>query len=153
MSDVGINGLSPVDAASKGTVFATPNVNMTPSPAGPPVPIVYPSIAQSSDATGVCPSVKCDGNGVCIMSSSFSKSTGDPPTSDGVLSGLAGGPARFVNASFDVLVGGEGVARALDLMISNSTNTPPAPLMQGPVVVLDSPLPGQRECAVCGETF
>jgi hypothetical protein len=150
---VGVNGLSIVHVGSGGSLLALPNVNLTPQPAGPPVPMPYVSAARSSDATAVSPSVKCGGNGICITSSSFSKSSGDPPTSKGVISGTAQGRATFINGSFDVTVEGESVVRALDLMSSNNSNTPPSPLIQMPVVVLEPPLPGQRECAVCGETF
>ena len=46
------------------------------------------------------------------------------------------GKAEFVNFSFDVKFEGKNVPRALDLMLHNDKNTPPFPLMQGPVVAM-----------------
>jgi len=82
--------------------------------------------------------VKCDGNPVCVEDSNFSTSTGDEAgtAGGGVASNKTKGKAEFVNYSFDVKFEGKGVARALDLMLHNDKNTPPFPVMQGPVVVI-----------------
>ncbi len=92
---------------------------------------------------------------ICLASSDFSKTSGDEAgTEGGVTSGVTQGKATFSSYSFDVTIEGQGVARALDLMILNQSNTAPTTLNQGPVVVVaDEPLPGQRVCVVCGEPF
>ena len=54
------------------------------------------------------------------------------------------GKAEFVNFSFDVLVEGKNVARALDIMLHNDKNTPPFPVVQGPVIARPN-----REKPVC----
>jgi hypothetical protein len=54
-----------------------------------------------------------------------------------------------VNYSFDVKFEGKNVARALDLMLHNDKNTPPFPVVQGPVVAL--PHPDDEECLICGD--
>jgi hypothetical protein len=56
-----------------------------------------------------------------------------------------------VNYSFDVKFEGKGVARALDLMLHNDKNTPPFPVVQGPVV----PIPSDEKCDcwVCNNPF
>ena len=59
--------------------------------------------------------------------------------------------AEFVNFSFDVKVEGKGVARAFDLMLHNDKNTPPFPLLQGPVVPI--PGPQRRICYICDKDF
>jgi hypothetical protein len=97
----------------------------------------YPNIAMSSDTASGTTKVKCDGQSVCVADSNFSTSTGDEPgVSGGVASGKTKGKAEFINHSFDVKFEGKGVARAFDLMLHNDKNTPPFPLIQGPVVVI-----------------
>ena len=149
---VGVNGLSVVHADSGGITSAFPDVCKTPSPAGP-VPIPYPNIAKSSDTADGSSTVKCDGNPICLKDSNFSTSTGDEAgtAGGGVVSNKTKGKSEFVNYSFDVKVEGQNVARALDLMLHNDKNTPPFPLVQGPVLAM----PGDEEplCIVCGEKF
>jgi|SRR4051794_3826623 hypothetical protein len=149
---VGANDLSVVHADSGGITSAFPDVCKTPSPAGP-VPIPYPNVAKSSDTADGSSTVKCDGNSICLKDSNFRMSTGDEAGSagGGVASNKIKGKAEFVNYSFDVLVEGKNVARALDMMLHNDKNTPPFPLVQGPVVVV----PGNDKptCILCGEDF
>lgn len=151
---VGVNFMSVVHADSNGVSPSFPDLCNTPSPAGP-VPIPYPNIAMSSDTAKGTKKVACDGNPVCIDGSNFSTSTGDEAGSaGGVASGKTKGKAEFVNFSFDVKFEGKGVARALDLMLHNDKNTPPFPVVQGPVVAVT--VPGAKEknenvCAVCGK--
>jgi hypothetical protein len=134
---VGVNNLSVVHAGSSGTTIAFPDVCKTPSPGGP-IPIPYPNIAQSSDSADTASSVKADGNPICVKDSNFKMSTGDEAGSagGGVASSKIKGKAEFVNYSFDVKVEGKNVPRALDLMLHNEKNTPPAPLLQGPIIAL-----------------
>ena len=51
--------------------------------------------------------------------------------------------AEFISYSFDVKVEGKCCARALDLMLHNSKNTPPTPVIQPPliVIVMEEPPP------------
>jgi hypothetical protein len=91
-----------------------------------------------------------EGNPVCVKDSNFSTSTGDEggTAGGGVASGKTKGKAEFVNFSFDVKFEGKGVARALDLMLHNDKNTPPAPLVQPPVVAL-AKSEEQPRCLTC----
>jgi len=146
---VGVNDLSVVHAGSDGKTIAFPDVCKTPSPAGP-IPIPYPNIAQSSDTASGTSTVKCDGNPVCVKDSNFSMSTGDEAGSagGGVVSSKIKGKAEFVNVSFDVKFEGKGVARAFDPMLHNDKNTPPFPLLQGPVIAMGKP---KMVCVTCGK--
>ena len=87
----------------------------------------------------------------CLKDSNFSTSTGDEAgtAGGGVASGTTKGKAEFVNFSFDTMVEGKNVARALDLMLHNNKNTPPFPVLQGPVI----PLPSSEKvkCLCCTE--
>ncbi len=146
---VGVNKLSVVHADSGGVTIAFPDVCKTPTPAGP-IPIPYPNIAKSSDTAKGTSKVKCDGNPVCVKDSNFSMSTGDEAGSagGGVASNKIKGKAEFVNFSFDVKFEGKNVARAFDLMLHNDKNTPPFPLIQGPVIPL--PSTEKKVCWCCG---
>lgn len=147
---VGVNSLSVVHADSGGTTIAFPDVCKTPSPAGP-IPIPYPNIAKSSDTAKGAGTVKCDGNPVCVKDSNFSTSTGDEAGSaGGVVSSKTKGKAEFVNFSFDVKFEGKNVPRAFDLMLHNDKNTPPFPLLQGPVVAVAT---AKKICFICDEEF
>ncbi len=119
-------------------------VTETPAPPAPPVPIPYPNIAMASDAANGASTVKSDGNPTCVKDSNFRTSTGDEAGSLlGVASNKVKGKAEFVNFSFDVFAEGKNVARAMDLMLHNDKNTPPFPVVQGPVVAMG------KEKAVC----
>lgn len=149
---VGVNGMSVVHASSNGITQAFPDVCKTPTPGGP-VPMPYPNIAMSSDTASGSKKTKADGNSFCHKGSNFSMSTGDEAGSagGGVASNKIKGKAEFVNFSFDVKVEGDNVARAMDLMLHNDKNTPPFPVMQGPVIVMGS---GEKPtCSICGEEF
>ena len=145
---VGVNFLSVVHASSNGITIAFPDVCKTPSPAGP-IPI--PNIAMSSDTASGTTKVKCDGESTCVKDSNFKMSTGDEAGSagGGVASSKIKGKAEFVNFSFDVQFEGKNVPRAFDLMLHNDKNTPPFPVLQGPIIaILIEPT---VECAVCDE--
>lgn len=146
---VGVNNLSVVHKSSSGVTTAFPDVCKTPSPAGP-VPIPYPNIAKASDTAKGTKKVKCDGNPSCVKDSNFSMSTGDEAGSagGGVVSNKIKGKAEFVNFSFDVKFEGKNVARAFDLMLHNQKNTPPFPLLQGPVIARGT---DKAECYICGK--
>jgi hypothetical protein len=144
---VGVNNMSVVHQGSSGITTAFPDVCLTPSPGGP-IPIPYPNIAQSSDTADGASTVKSDGNPTCVKDSNFSTSTGDEAgtAGGGVASGTTKGKAEFVNFSFDVMFEGKNVARAMDLMLHNNKNTPPFPVIQGPVIAMG----GEKgTCYVC----
>ena len=146
---ININGLTLCHRGSGGVTHNTlPDVCKTPSPAGP-VPVPYPNIAKSSDTAQGTGTVKCDGNAVCISTSNFMISTGDEAgVALGVISNRIKGKAEFVNYSFDVKFEGKNVPRAFDLMLHNDKNTPPFPVLQGPVVAMGGEKP---VCAICEE--
>jgi uncharacterized Zn-binding protein involved in type VI secretion len=132
-SSTGVNKLSIVNQDSGGTTAAFPDVCKVPTSGGT-ISIPFPNIAQSADSADGSVTVSVDGKPICLKDSCFSTSTGDEAGSvGGVKSGTTKGKAEFINAAFDVKVEGKGVARSGDLMVSNSKNTPPAPVMQGPV--------------------
>ncbi len=149
---VGVNNLSVVHKDSGGVTIAFPDVCKTPSPGGP-IPIPYPNIAQSSDTASGSKSVKVDGNPVCLKDSNFKTSTGDEAgtAGGGVASSKTKGKAEFVNFSMDVKIEGKNVPRALDLMLHNDKNTPPVPLIQGPVIAL--PGNDKPKCPCCDDDY
>jgi len=144
---VGVNFLSVVHKSSSGVSIAFPDVCKTPAPPAGPIPIPYPNIAQSSDTAKGTKKVKCDGNPVCVKDSNFKTSSGDEAGSaGGVASSKTKGKAEFILYSFDVKFEGKNVARAFDMMLHNDKNTPPFPVLQGPVIVPPAP-PDQEEKA------
>jgi uncharacterized protein DUF4150 len=145
---VGANGMSVVHKDSGGISSAFPDVCKTPAPPAPPIPIPYPNIAKSSDTADGTSTVLCDGNPACVKDSNFSTSTGDEAgnAGGGVVSNKTKGKAEFVNFSFDVQFEGKNVARAMDMMLHNDKNTPPFPLVQGPVVARSKE---KSFCCVC----
>jgi hypothetical protein len=146
---VGVNFMSVVHAGSNGISIAFPDVCKTPAPPAPFVPIPYPNIAQSSDTAQGAGTVKCDGNPPCVKDSNFKMSTGDEAGSlMGIASNKIKGKAEFVNFSFDVKFDGKNVARALDLMLHNDKNTPPFPVLQGPVIAMGD---DKGSCYFCGK--
>jgi hypothetical protein len=149
---VGVNKMSVVTKDSKGVTVAFPDVCKTPGPGGP-IPLPYPNIARSSDTANGSTSVKVEGNPLCVKDSHLGTSTGDEAgtAGGGVASGKTRGKAEFVNYSFDVKVEGRNVARAFDLMLHNDKNTPPAPLIQGPVVALGKDGKSRYTCPFCGK--
>lgn len=132
---VSINMMSAVHKTSTGVTTAFPDVCKTPSPGGP-VPIPYPNIAMSSDASKGAKKVKFDGNPACTKDSVFSMSTGDEAGSagGGVASNKIKGKAKFVAFSPNVKIEGKNAVRALDPMLHNNKNTLPFPVLQPPVL-------------------
>lgn len=149
---VGVNQLSVVHKSSSGTTIIFPDVCKTPSPGGP-IPIPYPNIAMSSDTDKGTKKVKCDGNPVCVKDSNFKTSTGDEAgtAGGGVISSKTKGKAEFINFSFDVRFEGKNVARAFDLMLHNDKNTPPSPVLQGPIISI--PTKEEVVCLVCNKSL
>lgn len=148
---VSVNAMSVVHAGSNGITTAFPDVCKTPAPPAPFVPIPYPNIAQSSDTAQGASTVKCDGNPTCVKDSNFKMSSGDEAGSLlGVASNKIKGKAEFVNFSFDVKFDGKNVARAMDLMLHNDKNTPPFPVIQGPVMAMAN---DKGACYFCGKSL
>jgi hypothetical protein len=134
---VNVNFRTVVHAQSSGVCMGFPDVCQTPTPAGP-VPIPYPNIAMSQDTSMGSSTVTMDGQPIMLKDSCFATSTGDEAGSagGGVASGVIKGKAEFILYSFDVMVEGKNVCRLADLMLLNTKNTPPFPLVQPPTVVL-----------------
>jgi hypothetical protein len=147
---IGVNNMSVVHKDSSGISSAFPDVCKSPAPPAPPIPIPYPNIAQSSDTADGTSTVMCDGNPTCVKDSNFSTSTGDEAgtAGGGVVSNKTKGKAEFVNFSFDVQFEGKNVARAMDLMLHNDKNTPPFPVIQGPVIAMGG---DKGVCYACGK--
>ncbi|MBJ6761548.1 DUF4150 domain-containing protein [Myxococcaceae bacterium JPH2] len=150
---VGVNKMSVVHEDSGGVTVAVPDVCKTPSPGGP-IPIPYPNIAKSSDTAQGSKKVVVEGKSVCLKDSNFSTSTGDEAgtAGGGVASSKTKGKAEFVNYSFDVKFEGKNVARAMDLMLHNDKNTPPAPLIQPPVIAMGKG-PDSIQCLCCKKDY
>lgn len=149
-TSVGVNKLSIVNEDSKGVTIAFPDVCKTPAPPPPFIPIPYPNIAKSSDTAKGTKKVKAEGKPICTKDSNFSTSVGDEAGSagGGIISAKQKGKAEFVNFSFDVQFEGKNVPRSFDLMLHNDKNTPPFPVLQGPVIALGGD-PGKGTCLVC----
>jgi hypothetical protein len=149
---VGVNHMSVIHAGSNGVSIAFPDVCKTPAPPAPFVPIPYPNIAKSSDTAQGAKQVTCDGNPPCVKDSNFMVSTGDEAgTLLGMVSSKIKGKAEFVNFSFDVQIEGKNVPRAMDMMLHNDKNTPPVPVIQGPVIAIGEP--PKPVCIVCDKDF
>ena len=137
-----VNFRTVVHKTSSGLSTAFPDVCKTPA-APSPIPIPYPNIAMSSNTQQGTKKVKMDGNPIMVKGSCFNPSTGDEPGSlGGVVSNTFKNKAEFILYSFDVKAEGKNVCRQLDLMLHNkggTFNTPPAPELQPPNVVVILP--------------
>jgi hypothetical protein len=149
---VGVNNMSVVHAGSNGVSIAFPDVCKTPASPARFVPIPYPDIANASDTARGAKKVSCDGNPPCVKDSNFGMSIGDEAGSLlGIASSKIKGKAGFVNYSFDVQLEGQSVPRAMDMMLHDDKNTPPMPVIQGPVIAIGGdPKP---ICGACLKEF
>jgi hypothetical protein len=113
-----------VHASSSGQSPVFPDVCKTPAPPGPPLPIPYPNIAKSSDASETSTTVEADGQKIMLKSSVFSTSSGDEAGSvGGVVSNCTKGKAQFILYSFDVKAEGQNVPRNTDMMKQNGSGS------------------------------
>lgn len=129
MNNVLINGRTAVHADSNGKLM-TVDVCLT-KIGKHTVPIPYPNVAQSADADKTASSVLINGQPACTKDSTFSQSKGDEAgNKKGIKSRKKGAEASFLMGSPNVQIEGAPAARALDTMVSNAQNTPPAPLIQ-----------------------
>jgi hypothetical protein len=150
-TNVGVNKLAIVNEDSNGVTIAFPDVCKTPAPPAPFVPIPYPNIAKSSDTDKGTKKVTAADKPICVKDSNFRMSTGDEAGSlFGMLSSKIKGKAEFVNFSFDVQFEGKNVPRSFDLMLHNDKNTPPFPVLQGPIIAMGGD-EGKPKCPCCGD--
>jgi hypothetical protein len=113
-----------VHAQSNGISSIFPDVCKTPAPPAPPVPIPYPNIAKSSDASDTATTVLADGEKIMLKNSVFSTSTGDEAGSvGGVVSNCTKGKAQFIIYSFDIKAEGQNVPRNMDMMKQNGSGS------------------------------
>jgi hypothetical protein len=113
-----------VHAKSGGQSPVFPDVCKTPAPPAPPIPIPYPNVAKSSDASDTATTVQADGEKIMIKTSVFSTSTGDEAGSvGGLVSNCTKGKAQFIAYSFDVKAEGQNVPRNLDMMKQNGSGS------------------------------
>ena len=107
---------------SGGMSMVFPDVCKTPTPGGP-VPIPYPNIGKSSDATGGPATVKTDGQMPMAKGAKYAMTSGDEAGSAcGVISNSVKGPAEFMMYSFDVKFEGKNVCRLGDPLFHNKKN-------------------------------
>jgi hypothetical protein len=113
-----------VHAKSNGQSPVFPDVCKTPAPPAPPIPIPYPNVARSADASDTATTVKADGERIMLKKSVFSTSMGDEAGSiGGVVSNCTKGKAQFIAYSFDVKAEGQNVPRNFDMMKQNGAGS------------------------------
>lgn len=113
-----------VHAGSDGQSPVFPDVCKTPVPPAPPVPIPYPNLAKSSDASDTSTTVEANGKKIMLKSSTYSTSTGDEAGSiGGIASNCTKGKAQFIAYSFDVKAEGQNVPRNMDMMKHNGSSS------------------------------
>ena len=108
----GSGGMSPI----------FPDVCKTPTPAGP-VPIPYPNIGKSSDASGGPSSVTTDGEMPMTKGAKYMMSAGDEAgAATGVMSSKIKGACEFMMYSFDIKLDGKNACRLGDPLFHNKKN-------------------------------
>jgi len=121
-SDVFANGRGVAHGGSGGISNVFPDVCKTPSPSGP-VPVPYPNLGKSSDASKGPKTVTIEGKMPMVKGAQYSMTTGDEAGSaGGVMSGSTKGPAEFMMYSFDVKLEGKNVCRLGDPLFHNKKN-------------------------------
>ena len=107
-----------------GQDMATPDVCLTPSPAGP-VPVPYPNIAMGPTAIPSQVKVLIQGAPQHNLSTTIPMTNGDNAgVNMGVASGTVMGPSRHLTAAFTVLICGAPATRLGSSSLQNSTNCP-----------------------------
>jgi hypothetical protein len=107
---------------SNGMSMAFPDVCKTPSPAGP-IPIPYPNIGKSADASGGPTTVTVEGKMPMVKGANYQMSTGDEAGSAmGIMSSKIKGICEFMMYSFDVKIEGNNVCRLADPLFHNNKN-------------------------------
>jgi hypothetical protein len=119
-STVHANTRSVVHQGSNDQHLVLPDVCKTP-PSSIPVP--YPNLASSADATGGPKTVAVEGRMAMVKGATYTRTTGDEAGKDGgVLSGTHRAEAEFALYSFDVKIEGRNVCRVGDPMHHNRRN-------------------------------
>ncbi|GEL70271.1 DUF4150 domain-containing protein [Myxococcus virescens] len=115
-------GIATEDSGGQSIVF--PDVCKTPSPGGP-VPIPYPNIGKSSDASKGPKKVTVNGKMPMVKGAQYKQTAGDEAgtAGGGVMSGSTRGVAEFMLYSFDVKFEGRNVCRLGDPLFHNKKNT------------------------------
>lgn len=107
---------------SNGMSIVLPDVCKTPTPAGP-IPIPYPNIGKSSDASGGPSGVTVQGKMPMVKGAKYMMSSGDEAGSaGGVMSSSIKGECEFMLYSFDVKFEGKNVCRLGDPLFHNKKN-------------------------------
>ena len=100
-----------------------PDVCLTPAPPAGPIPIPYPNIGMSSDASQGPNTVKVENMTAMVKGAKYSRSSGDEAgTNGGVMSGVNMSESEFMLYSFDVEIEGNGVCRLGDPLFHNKKN-------------------------------
>jgi uncharacterized protein DUF4150 len=116
------NGRGIVHGGSNGQSIVMPDVCKTPTPGGP-VPIPYPNVGRSADASAGPATVTIEGNMPMVKGAKYSKSSGDEAgTAGGVVSSSNMGECEFMMYSFDVKMEGKNVCRLGDPLFHNKKN-------------------------------
>jgi len=116
------NGRGIAHGGSNGQSIVLPDVCKTPTPGGP-VPIPYPNVGRSADASEGPTTVTVEGNMPMVKGAKYSKSSGDEAgTAGGVVSSSNMGACEFMMYSFDVKMEGKNVCRLGDPLFHNKKN-------------------------------
>ncbi len=116
------NGRGIAHGGSNGQSIVMPDVCKTPSPGGP-VPIPYPNIGKSSDASGGPTTVTTDGTMPMVKGAKYRMTTGDEAGSvGGVMSNCIKGVCEFMMYSFDIKIEGKNACRLGDPLFHNEKN-------------------------------
>lgn len=117
------NGRGVVHKGSGGTSVVFPDVCKTPTPGGP-VPLPYPNVGRSSDASNGPKKVKTDGNMPMVKGAEYRSTSGDEAgtAGGGVISSSTSGAAEFMMYSFDVKIEGKNACRLGDPLFHNKKN-------------------------------
>ena len=108
---------------SGGTSMVFPDVCKTPAPPAPFVPIPYPNIGRSADATQGTTTVEADGNMVMVKGAKYASSKGDEAGNiGGMISGVFTQECEYLMYSFDVMLEGKNVCRMSDPLWHNKKN-------------------------------
>ena len=120
-----------------GVDSGAPDVCLTPTPAGAPVPIPYPNAATGPMGVGGAYNVLMGGAPTHNLSTTVPLTNGDNAgVATGVASGTVMGPSRHMTAANTVLVGGVPATRVSSASLQNNTNCPGARLAPSQLKVL-----------------
>lgn len=113
-----------VTTIQAGQANCQPDVCKTPAPPGPPVPVPYPNIAQTTLANPTALKVLVCGSPALTKASKIAMSNGDNAgVAGGVVSGSFMGECEFTSASLKVKFEGKPALRQMDSAKSNKGNT------------------------------